>query len=138
MQAGILSVFAQYERELIGQRTKEALAVKRAQGVRLGRPPAVSIDVRSRIRNDRNADKSLRSIAEALTKDGSPPPTRDVGTHRRSPTKPFWLHFTEVGAELRGTPPGDGQTGSLTFFNRTLFDVPIPPMKCRSRRWRSR
>jgi DNA invertase Pin-like site-specific DNA recombinase len=47
MQAGILSVFAQYERELIGQRTKEALAVKRAQGVRLGRPPAVSIDVRA-------------------------------------------------------------------------------------------
>jgi hypothetical protein len=67
--------------------------------------------------------------AQRAPLDGSPPPTRDVGTHRRSPTKPFWLHFTEVGAELRGTPPDDGQTGSLTFFNRTLFGVPIPPME---------
>jgi DNA invertase Pin-like site-specific DNA recombinase len=80
MQAGILSVFAQYEREFVGQRTKQALAVKRAQGVRLGRPPAVLIDVRARIRNDRNAGKSLRSIAEALTKDG---PHRPRGTLAR-------------------------------------------------------
>lgn len=36
---GMLIVFAQYERRVIGARTKAALAIKRAQGVRLGRPP---------------------------------------------------------------------------------------------------
>jgi DNA invertase Pin-like site-specific DNA recombinase len=36
-----LATFAQFERRLIAQRTREALAVKRAQGVRLGRPPAL-------------------------------------------------------------------------------------------------
>ena len=32
----VLSVFAQFERRLISQRTKDTLALKRAQGVRLG------------------------------------------------------------------------------------------------------
>ena len=36
---GMLLVFSQYERRVIGARTKAALAIKRAQGVRLGRPP---------------------------------------------------------------------------------------------------
>jgi DNA invertase Pin-like site-specific DNA recombinase len=39
MMANVLAAFAQFERRLIGQRTKDALAVKRAQGVRLGRRP---------------------------------------------------------------------------------------------------
>jgi len=37
MMANVLAVFAQFERRLIGQRTREALAIKRQQGVRLGR-----------------------------------------------------------------------------------------------------
>src|SRR5919205_2148440 len=36
--ASIVATFAQLERRLIGQRTREALAAKRAAGVRLGRP----------------------------------------------------------------------------------------------------
>ena len=36
--ANVLATFAQFERRLIGQRTREALAQKKAQGVRLGRP----------------------------------------------------------------------------------------------------
>ena len=39
--ANVLATFAQFERRLISQRTREALAVKRAQGVRLGRPPTL-------------------------------------------------------------------------------------------------
>lgn len=34
--ASVMASAAQWERRIIGQRTKEALAVKRAQGVRLG------------------------------------------------------------------------------------------------------
>jgi len=35
--ANVLATFAQFERRLIGQRTREALAAKRASGVRLVR-----------------------------------------------------------------------------------------------------
>jgi DNA invertase Pin-like site-specific DNA recombinase len=45
----ILSVFAELERRLIGERTKAALAVKRAQGVKLGRPRSLPDDVVGRI-----------------------------------------------------------------------------------------
>lgn len=37
--ANMTAVFAQLERRLIGERTKASLAVRKAQGVRLGRPP---------------------------------------------------------------------------------------------------
>ena len=36
--AGVLPSAAAFERDLIRARTKEALAAKRAEGVRLGRP----------------------------------------------------------------------------------------------------
>ena len=36
--AHVLATFGQFERRLIGQRTREALAIKRTEGVRLGRP----------------------------------------------------------------------------------------------------
>jgi DNA invertase Pin-like site-specific DNA recombinase len=38
MTAGVLAVFAQFERRLISERTRVGLAAKRAQGARLGRP----------------------------------------------------------------------------------------------------
>src|SRR5205823_6536696 len=38
MIANVLATFAQFERRLIAERTRAALAVKRSQGVRLGRP----------------------------------------------------------------------------------------------------
>ena len=47
--ANMLATFAQFERRLISQRTKEALAVKKAQGVRLGRPPTLPQAVVRRI-----------------------------------------------------------------------------------------
>ncbi|MEU4039638.1 recombinase family protein [Streptomyces collinus] len=41
--------FAELEREMIRQRTREGLAEKRAQGVRLGRPATLPVDVVARI-----------------------------------------------------------------------------------------
>lgn len=37
-KANVMGSAAQWERKLIGQRTKDALAAMRAQGVKLGRP----------------------------------------------------------------------------------------------------
>jgi DNA invertase Pin-like site-specific DNA recombinase len=46
MILGIFALFAQYERQLIGTRTREALAELKAQGKPVGRPPLYSMNVR--------------------------------------------------------------------------------------------
>ncbi len=70
--ANVLATFAQFERRLIGQRTREALAAKRAQGVRLGRPSAVPRRVVNRIKRERKAGRSLAAIAEDLNYEAIP------------------------------------------------------------------
>lgn len=70
--ASMMAVFSQLERRLISQRTREALAVKRAQGVRLGRPSAVPREVVGRIVEAKAAGDSLRAIAAALTEEQVP------------------------------------------------------------------
>jgi DNA invertase Pin-like site-specific DNA recombinase len=70
--AHVLATFAQFERRLIGQRTREALAVRKAQGVRLGRPPQVPVKVERRIARERKAGKSYAKIAAALSAAGVP------------------------------------------------------------------
>ena len=61
-------VFAQLERRMIGQRTKDALAVKRDQGVRLGRPRLVDPAVESEIVRLRQGGSPFQSIAARLNK----------------------------------------------------------------------
>lgn len=70
MVANMTAVVAQYERRLIGQRTRDGLAAKRAQGVRLGRPSMLPAAVIARIGDERQAGRSLRAIADALNADG--------------------------------------------------------------------
>jgi DNA invertase Pin-like site-specific DNA recombinase len=65
-----VSVVAQFERRLLGQRTREALAAKRASGVRLGRPLSLPVAVRERIASERKAGRSLAAIAEMLNDEG--------------------------------------------------------------------
>jgi DNA invertase Pin-like site-specific DNA recombinase len=69
MIANVMATFAQFERRLIGQRTKDALAVKKRQGTRLGRPVAVDKGVVRRIGRERTKGKSLRQIADGLNAD---------------------------------------------------------------------
>ena len=70
--ANVLATFAQFERRLISQRTKDALAMKRAQGVRLGRPRQLSQRVVKRILRERDGGKTLAAIAEGLNQDRVP------------------------------------------------------------------
>ena len=68
--ANVLATFAQFERRLISQRTKDALAAKKAQGVRLGRPRSLPDDVVKRIVRERKRGQKLVTIADKLTEDG--------------------------------------------------------------------
>lgn len=70
--ANVIAAVAQNERRLIGQRTREALAVRRSQGVRLGRPPGVSKAVRTQIVRLRRAGLSFAAIADRLERDAVP------------------------------------------------------------------
>jgi DNA invertase Pin-like site-specific DNA recombinase len=70
--AHVLATFAQFERRLIGQRTKDALAAKKAQGVRLGRPSTLPPVIVERIVRERSAGRSLAAIASGLDADEVP------------------------------------------------------------------
>jgi DNA invertase Pin-like site-specific DNA recombinase len=70
--AQMTAVFAELERRLIGERTRAALAVKKAQGVRLGRPATMEPRVRRRIVREHRAGASLRRIADKLNRDSVP------------------------------------------------------------------
>src|SRR5439155_5621071 len=70
MMANVMASFAQFERRLIGQRTKDALAVKRGQGVRLGRPRLIPDSVVARIVAERGEGRSLAAIADTLNSEG--------------------------------------------------------------------
>jgi DNA invertase Pin-like site-specific DNA recombinase len=68
--ASVMAAVAQWERWAIGARTKEVLAVKRAQGVRLGRPPQLPRKVVKRILKERNAGRTWAAIGTGLDADG--------------------------------------------------------------------
>lgn len=68
--AQMTGVFAELERALIADRTKAALAAKKAAGARLGRPILLADEVRNRIARDRASGMSLQVIADRLTREG--------------------------------------------------------------------
>ncbi|MFN6544469.1 recombinase family protein [Mycolicibacterium nivoides] len=70
MQLSMFATVARFERDRISERTREALAVKRSQGIRLGRPSTLPTEVVERIVTEREQGQSLRKIADGLTRDG--------------------------------------------------------------------
>jgi DNA invertase Pin-like site-specific DNA recombinase len=71
MMAGVLSVFAAYERDLIAERTRKALASRKAQG----RPvsgPGLSPELRGRLRTLRSQRMTFQAIADKLNDEGVP------------------------------------------------------------------
>ncbi len=68
----ILGTFAELERRLISARVTDALAVKKSEGVQLGRPKVVPDAVVARIVRDRDSGRSLPSIADGLNSDAIP------------------------------------------------------------------
>lgn len=113
----VVASVAQYERRLIGQRTREALAVKRAQGVRLGRPRVVAEAVVQRVRRLRRSGRSFAAIAATLNAQGVPSPLGPGGTapplegslsrssERRPPGLPAPFHPVWEGPSANRRPP---------------------------------
>jgi DNA invertase Pin-like site-specific DNA recombinase len=64
--------FADYERQLIGQRTSAALQQKKLAGARLGRPQTLNPAVKQRIIAERASGSTLAAIARALNDDRVP------------------------------------------------------------------
>ena len=70
--ATIMAAVAQWERRAIGVRTREALAVKRAQGVRLGRPTVLDPGVAADLVSAHEAGAGWSEIAQRLNAAGTP------------------------------------------------------------------
>lgn len=70
--ASVMASAAQWERRIIGQRTKDALAAKRAAGVRLGRPPSLPAEVEHLIYARRELGSTYQAIADELNHLGAP------------------------------------------------------------------
>jgi DNA invertase Pin-like site-specific DNA recombinase len=68
----VMASFAEFERKLIGERTKAAMATLKAHGVRVGRPRELPDDVVDRIVRERNDGATLTALADRLTDEGVP------------------------------------------------------------------
>jgi DNA invertase Pin-like site-specific DNA recombinase len=66
----VLATFAPYERRLLGERTRAALAARKAAGFHVGRKPAVPQEIVERIVAERQAGASLHAIARGLNAEG--------------------------------------------------------------------
>jgi DNA invertase Pin-like site-specific DNA recombinase len=72
MVASILMSVAQWEREIIGERTKAALAAKAARGERVGRAPELAPEIDEHILRMREGGRTYAQIEADLVQDGYP------------------------------------------------------------------
>jgi len=74
--AQMVAVFAELERELIGQRTRDAMAEAKARGVTFGRKRSEvwQPELVARVLAEREAGASYKAIAAGLDRDGIPRP----------------------------------------------------------------
>jgi len=72
--ANVMASVAQWERRIIGARTRDALAERKAAGVRLGRERMASGEVVARIVAASSAGHTVAAIARALDADAVPTP----------------------------------------------------------------
>ena len=66
----MVGAVAEWERRIIVERTKAALAAKKAAGARLGRPVQLSQELRLRVAELRNEGRSMATICMALNVEG--------------------------------------------------------------------
>lgn len=72
--ANVLASVAEWESDIIGQRTADAMAEAKARGARFGRERLATADVVSRISAERSTGATFHTIAAGLDRDGIPTP----------------------------------------------------------------
>jgi len=72
--AGVMMVIAQWERRIIGVRTREAMAEAKANGARFGRERSATPETVARILHERSRGQSFNAIAAGLDADDIPTP----------------------------------------------------------------
>lgn len=92
LMANVVASFAQYERQLIGMRTREAMAAKKAQGGCFGRPRCIDNATRSRLAKMRRDGLTFRAIAARLNDENLP--TAHGGKRWHHSTVRAALHLT--------------------------------------------
>ncbi len=100
--AGVLAVFAEYERELISERTKRALEATRAQGQRLGRPPLATTETLWLVRNLRRRGQSFAHIADILNAREIQAPMGGQWNHAAA--RRIYVRAEALGRALRKPP----------------------------------
>jgi DNA invertase Pin-like site-specific DNA recombinase len=86
----LLSLFAEMERMMISQRTKEALATKKAQGMQLGKPKGTI--QKSRYDKDRDRIVELLKLGVSI---------RHISTHHLKYGSPSSLHYYVTTRNLK-------------------------------------
>lgn len=72
LQAHVVGAFAEYERRLIGQRTRDAMSAAKARGVHCGRTSSLSSDIVERVVAERLSGLTWQGIADGLNSEGVP------------------------------------------------------------------
>lgn len=72
LMGNVLVSFAQYERKVIGARTRDGMAQRRAEGVHIGRPPTITAELARRVVTAYAETGSYGATARALNTAGVP------------------------------------------------------------------
>lgn len=72
LRVHVMGSVAEYERKVIGERTRDALAARKASGMRLGRPSRLTSDVLDRIASEHTAGRRVSEIVAGLNADAVP------------------------------------------------------------------
>lgn len=75
LMVGILALFAQFERDMIRSRTRDGLAAKREQGVRLGAPTQATAELIGKVWALWRQHQSYSAVARELNASEVPTPT---------------------------------------------------------------
>lgn len=94
----VIAAIAEFERELIGERTRDALAAKKRRGERIGRKPLAEAWVINRIAAERELGRSYAAIAQALTDEGVLTPT-GLNTWQSSTVRRIYSRATDLPAQ---------------------------------------
>jgi DNA invertase Pin-like site-specific DNA recombinase len=86
--ATVGATFAQLERARISERTKDALAYKKQQGIKLGRPRQLPIETVREIQKLRKSGKTLQAIADELNR------TETLTAHKGRKWYPSTVRYT--------------------------------------------